>query len=114
MALTLMKISEIAHAIIDLLIQVAQNPHASTSPRTPSSPHPNRISRSALRPEPPPVPYKSDQLMRLKIVMREQEYPPKLRDSAASGDLPDAMSLGQNDGTTRFLFVPPGIGEDEY
>lgn len=46
--------------------------------------------------------------------MREQEYPPKLRDSAASGDLPDAMSLGQNDGTTRFLFVPPGIGEDEY
>ena len=67
-----------------------------------------------MKPEPPPIPYKSDQLMRLKIVMREQEYPPKERDSAATDQLPDAMSLGKNEGTTRFLFVPPGIGEDGY
>ncbi|CAL1712899.1 unnamed protein product [Somion occarium] len=96
-------LQEIAHAIIDLLIQGAQNPHANMSPSTPQSPHPNRIPRNSSKPEPPPVPYKADQLMRLKIVMREQEYPPKIRESAAPGDLPDAMFLGKNEGTVRSL-----------
>lgn len=110
----------IAHAILDLLIQAAQNPSANTSPRTPSSPSPHPSPRgshisSALPQQPLIVPYKADQLIRLKIVMRETEHPPRPRqplgnaDPSAlySGD--DSSLLGRNEGTVRFLFGPPGI-----
>ncbi|KAI0070261.1 cyclin-like protein [Panus rudis PR-1116 ss-1] len=119
-------LEEIAHAIIDLLIQASQNPLANTSPSTPSSPHPSRLSShpsaSSLsfgnsKNEPPPVPYKPDQLMRLKIVMRETEHPPRQRESAALGEVKaetEAAMLGRNEGTVRFLFGPPGIGDDGY
>jgi len=103
-------LQEIAHSIIDLLNQAVQNPTANTSPTTPSSPHPSRIQPNpAPAVQPPPPPYKADQLMRLKISMRESEYPPRKRQSAALGALhadSEAAAFGRNDGTVRFLFTP--------
>jgi len=103
-------LQEIAHSVIDLLIQVAQNPLASASPTTPSSPHPSRIQHH-ITPvvHLPPPPYKTDQLMKLKILMRESEYPSRKRYSAAVGDLhaeSEAAMVGRNEGTVRFLFTP--------
>ncbi|KIP08932.1 hypothetical protein PHLGIDRAFT_87416 [Phlebiopsis gigantea 11061_1 CR5-6] len=106
-------LEEIAHMIIDLLIQGSQNSNVSTSPSTPSSPHPFRSSLAAnLNTQPPPIPYKFDQLMRLKIAMRETEHLPRTRDTLGFGDAQseaEAMLLGRNEGTVRFLFVPPGF-----
>ncbi|THH27570.1 hypothetical protein EUX98_g6613 [Antrodiella citrinella] len=105
-------LQDIAHPIIDLFIQAAQNPHASTSPTTPSSPHPTARPNASTAPL--PAPYKADQLMRLKIVMRESEYPPRMRVSAAAGTVQTDMELGRNEGavtTTRFMFAPPGMIE---
>lgn len=101
-------LEEIAHPIIDLLMQGGQNA-ANTSPSTPSSPHPMRNPHSS-NPQPQPVPYKPDQLMRLKIAMREVEHPPRPREPLWLGEMQaeeDAMMLGRNDGTVRFLFAPP-------
>lgn len=72
---------------------------------------------AAVAGQPPPAPYKPDQLMRLKIVMRESEREPRMRYSMgdanwyANAGLP---SLGSNEGTVRFMFAPPGIADDEY
>ncbi|KAJ3525032.1 hypothetical protein NM688_g8465 [Phlebia brevispora] len=108
-------LDEIAHAIIDLLIQGAQNPQLSTSPSTPASPHPARNSAAASNAQTPPAPYKPDQLMRLKIVMRESERQPRLRESMGDMNLDsDAALLGRNEGTVRFMFAPPGIADDGY
>lgn len=48
--------------------------------------------------------------MRLKIAMRETEHPPRMRDVgfADAQAEADAMLLGRNEGTVRFLFAPPG------
>ncbi|KAH8104709.1 cyclin-like protein [Cristinia sonorae] len=127
-------LQEIAHPIIDLFIQAAQNPLTSTSPTTPSSPHPtSRPSTSSNNPaSSTPAPYNADQLMRLKIVMRESEYPPRPRlgsanvdgmlDSSMSGMHMGGMGVGslgsggrsESGGvvTTRFMFAPPGMVED--
>lgn len=111
----------IAHAVIDLLIQSAQNSSANTSPRTPSSPSPHpsprnsHISSALPHVQPLVVPYKADQLIRLKIVMRESEHPPRPRQPLGSADPSalyggnDSSLLGRNEGTVRFLFGPPGI-----
>lgn len=57
-----------------------------------------------------PAPHTSDQLMRLKIAMRENEHPPRSRTPIlADGyhDSPDgADAIGRNEGTVRFLFGP--------
>ena len=110
--------TDIAHNILDLLIQSAQNPSASTSPSTPSSPSPHLSGRAQLPTQahaPPPIPYKADQLIRLKIAMRETEHPPRPRQPLGSAD-PSALYhgddiplLGRNEGTVRFLFGPPGM-----
>ncbi|EKM51903.1 uncharacterized protein PHACADRAFT_262307 [Phanerochaete carnosa HHB-10118-sp] len=104
-------LEEIAHSIIDLLMQGGQNSTANTSPSTPSSPHPLRTPHSSTAHSlPQTVPYKSDQLMRLKIAMREVEHPPRPRDPLWLGEMQaeeDAMMLGRNEGTVRFLFAPP-------
>jgi CTD kinase subunit beta len=111
----------IAHAVLDLLIQGAQNPSANTSPRTPSSPSPHpsprnsHISSALPQSQPLVVPYKADQLIRLKIVMRETEHPPRPRQPLGNADPSalysgnDSSLLGRNEGTVRFLFGPPGI-----
>ncbi|KAI6125406.1 hypothetical protein EDD16DRAFT_1690945 [Pisolithus croceorrhizus] len=75
-------LEEIAHILIDLLMQAAQNPSANTSPRTPSSPSPHPSPRnqhfsSSGPPHTPQIPYKFDQLLQLKIAMRENEHPPR-------------------------------------
>jgi len=118
-------LEDIAHTILDLFIHVAQNPSANTSPSTPSSPSPHlptssssphfHPSRSASTHHPPPLPpYKTDQLIRLKIVMRETEHPPRPRQPLGSADPSalysgdDVALLGRNEGTVRFLFGPPG------
>ncbi|TCD62990.1 hypothetical protein EIP91_006149 [Steccherinum ochraceum] len=113
---------DIAHPIIDLLIQAAQSPLTSTSPTTPSSPHPNSArlhpstSSGSVKETAPPTPYNADQLMRLKIVMREAGHESRQRASAAPGG--SAMhaemdfAFGRNEGavtTTRFMFAPPGM-----
>ncbi|KAK2465363.1 hypothetical protein APHAL10511_002717 [Amanita phalloides] len=116
-------LEDIAHTILDLFIHVAQNPSANTSPSTPSSPSSNlptssshlHLSRSAsMHQTPPPSPYKADQLIRLKIVMRETEHPRRPRQPLGSADPSalysgeDVALLGRNEGTVRFLFGPPG------
>jgi hypothetical protein len=110
---------DIAHSVIDLLLQVAQNPSANTSPSTPSSPSPHPSPRnppfSTHHSQFTSVPYKADQLIRLKIVMRETEHPPRPRQPLGSADPSafyggdEATLLGRNEGTVRFLFGPPGI-----
>ncbi|KAJ7134719.1 cyclin-like protein [Mycena epipterygia] len=108
----------IAHTIIDLLIQGAQSQTLNTSPRTPSSPSPHpspRTPHPLIEPQLPSIPYNADQLIRLKIVMRQTEHPQRARqplgnaDPSAlySGD--DVALLGRNEGTVRFLFGPPGV-----
>jgi len=100
----------ISHALLDLLISQIQNPSANTTPNTPSSPSPH-ISRAALHIA-APASHTSDQLMRLKIAMRETEHPPRSRTpllADGSHDSPDgADAIGRNEGTVRFLFGPNG------
>ncbi|KAH9941071.1 cyclin-like protein [Amylocystis lapponica] len=108
-------LEDIAYAVIDVLITAAQNPMANTSPTTPSSPSPH-LSRSqhassAANAVLPPLPYKADQLIRLKIVMRESEHPPRQRESSNRAEA-EASLLGRNEGTVRFLFGPPGFVDD--
>ena len=111
----------ITHAILDLLIQAAQNPSANTSPRTPSSPSPHpsprnsHLSSALPQPQMTFVPHDADQLIRLKIQMRETEHPPRSRQPLEQADPSelyggnDSSQLGRNEGTVRFLFGPPGI-----
>ncbi|KAJ7695650.1 cyclin-like protein [Mycena rosella] len=108
----------IAHIVIDLLIQGAQSQTLNTSPRTPSSPSPHpspRIPHPALAEPQLPIPYNADQLMRLKIVMRQTEHPQRTRQPLGSADPSalysgdDVALLGRNEGTVRFLFAPPGV-----
>ncbi|PFH54113.1 hypothetical protein AMATHDRAFT_136094 [Amanita thiersii Skay4041] len=116
-------LEDIAHIILDLLIQACQNPSANTSPSTPSSPSPHlgsssssylHPSRAGTHQPPLPPPYKPDQLIRLKIAMRENEHPPRARQPLGSSDPSalysgdDVALLGRNEGTVRFLFGPPG------
>ncbi|KAF8631401.1 hypothetical protein AX15_002409 [Amanita polypyramis BW_CC] len=118
-------LEDIAHTVLDLLIQVSQNPSANTSPSTPSSPSPHLPTSSSsphLHPArggtvhqpPPPPPYKADQLIRLKIAMRETEHPQRPRQPLGSADPSalysgeDVALLGRNEGTVRFLFGPLG------
>lgn len=85
---------------------------ANTSPSTPSSPHPARNPHASSHAQQALlVPYKPDQLMRLKIVMRETEHAPRPRDSgwADAQAEAEAMLLGRNEGTVRFLFAPAGV-----
>ena len=107
---------DFAHTILDLLIQYTQNPSANTSPSTPSSPSPyssardRQASQGQLQ-----SPYKPDQLIRLKIAMRETEHPPRRRkplDGLDPSALYNSNSIGQNEGTVRFLFSPPGFEGD--
>lgn len=131
-------VAEIAHEVIDLFVQVGQSPSsgvpsANTSPSTPSSPprYPPHSSQPHSQHQlsihnPTSLPYKSDQLMRLKIAMRDREAersprPPlkALRPGCyltgmltnpngpcevPSGDPPLNEGLGRNEGTVRFLF----------
>jgi len=111
--------TEIAHIIIDLLIQAAQNPSANTSPRTPASPSPHPSPRNQHfsttgTPQPPAIPYKADQLIHLKIMMRQNEHPlrpqqPLNADPSELYNENDIAMLGRNQGTVRFLFGPPGV-----
>ena len=110
-------IQEIAHAVIDLLISAAQmsNPTANTSPPTPSSPSPH-LNRGGAHATPAPaslVPYTADQLIRMKIVMRETDHPARTRESWGGSEIrnfekTNAELLGRNDKSVRFMFHPPG------
>ncbi|EIN12726.1 cyclin-like protein [Punctularia strigosozonata HHB-11173 SS5] len=108
-------IDEIAHAILDLLIQSAQSQAQNTSPSTPSSPAPHvRLPHMSGQGPGVPVPYNADQLMRLKIVMRESEHAPQRpkESSVPPEDVykdEDRAAFGRNDGTVRFLFGPPRV-----
>ncbi|KAF8956518.1 cyclin-like protein [Flammula alnicola] len=109
-------LEDFAHTILDLLIQYTQNPSANTSPSTPSSPSPNLPTRDRhYAAQQPQYPYKADQLIRLKIAMRETEHPPRRRKPLGNAD-PSALynndKIGQNEGTVRFLFFPPGFEGD--
>ncbi|PAV16818.1 cyclin [Pyrrhoderma noxium] len=121
-------LEEICHLLLDLLIYAAQNTSTTTSPSTPSSPSPNthplqRNPRSShplhltqqAASKPPPIPYKHDTLMRLKIHLRETEHMAKPRvdvdgannlDELGGGKSGDAPGLGRNEGTVRFVFGP--------
>ncbi|KDQ62447.1 hypothetical protein JAAARDRAFT_66179 [Jaapia argillacea MUCL 33604] len=111
-------IEEIAHATIDLLIQACQNPSANTSPSTPQSPSPHPSPRnqhlsSSVPAAGQPIPYRPDQLYRLKIHMRETEHRSRRRGPSSKAEVGgegksagvNAM-LGRNEGTVRFLFGP--------
>ncbi|KJA23219.1 hypothetical protein HYPSUDRAFT_40016 [Hypholoma sublateritium FD-334 SS-4] len=109
-------LEDFAHTFLDLLIQYAQNPSANTSPSTPSSPSPNLPARDRnANAQQPQYPYKPDQLIRLKIAMRETEHPPRQRKPLGSSD-PSALYSSekgkQNEETVRFLFFPPGFEDN--
>ncbi|KZT11898.1 cyclin-like protein [Laetiporus sulphureus 93-53] len=112
-------LEEIAFVVIDLLVTASQNALANTSPVTPSSPSPH-TSRSQHRQalaqaQPPPVPYKTDQLIRLKILMREHEHPPRQWEIAVPRyEENEASLLGRNEGTVRFLFGPPDVADGGF
>jgi len=109
-------LEDFAHTILDLLIQYTQNPSANTSPSTPSSPSRHLSARDRhVSQQQSQYPYKPDQLIRLKIAMRETEHPPRRRkplDGSDPSALYNSNSLGQNEGTVRFLFFPPGFEGD--
>jgi len=97
----------ISHALLDLLISQTQNPSANTTPNTPSSPSPHISRAAAALHIAAPAPHSSDQLMRLKIVMRETEHPPRSRTPILGDGFHDpdgADAIGRNEGTVRFLF----------
>lgn len=100
--------------MVDLLIQGAQTT-ANTSPATPSSPSPNPSPRNgylSLAQSTPTNPYKTDQLIRLKIAMRESDHDPRPRESWQDPDSSSSVGrevIGRNEGTVRFLFEPPGF-----
>ncbi|KAJ4482035.1 cyclin-like protein [Lentinula aciculospora] len=104
----------IAHIMVDLLIQRAQTT-ANTSPATPSSPSPHPSPRNAYLSSiqlNPTNPYNTDQLIRLKIAMRESDHDPRPRESWQDPDSASAVGrevIGRNEGTVRFLFEPPGF-----
>jgi CTD kinase subunit beta len=104
--------------VIDLLIQGAQSQTLNTSPRTPSSPSPHpspRTPHPLTEPQPQTIPYNADQLIRLKIVMRQTEHAQRARQPLGNADPSalysgeDVALLGRNEGTVRFLFCPPGV-----
>ncbi|KAJ7368644.1 cyclin-like protein [Mycena albidolilacea] len=111
----------IAHTVIDLLIQGAQSATQNTSPRTPSSPSPHpspRTPHPLIEPQAASVPYNADQLIRLKIAMRQTEHSQRVRQPLGNAD-PSALYsgddvglLGRNEGTVRFLFGPPDAGDE--
>ncbi|KAJ3753793.1 cyclin-like protein [Lentinula raphanica] len=104
----------IAHIMVDLLIQRAQTT-ANTSPATPSSPSPHPSPRNAYLSSLQPNhtnPYNTDQLIRLKIAMRESDHDPRPRESWQDPDSASSVGrevIGRNEGTVRFLFEPPGF-----
>ncbi|KAF7314439.1 Cyclin N-terminal domain-containing protein [Mycena kentingensis (nom. inval.)] len=113
----------IAHTLLDLLNHVAQTQSQNTSPRTPSSPSPH-MNPTPRTPHPlveqTAVQWPSDQLTRLKIELRGREHLPRQRQPLGSAD-PSALYngddvglLGRSQGTVRFLFGPPGTGDDEF
>ncbi|TFK74848.1 cyclin-like protein [Pluteus cervinus] len=112
-------LEDIAHTLLDLMIQGMQNSSANTSPSTPSSPHPHSSSRNihAHAAQLPPAPYNADQLIRLKIAMREHEHTPRVRQPLGNADPTavyageDSSTFGRNEGTVRFLFAPQGVVE---
>ncbi|EAU86072.2 hypothetical protein CC1G_07151 [Coprinopsis cinerea okayama7 len=111
-------LEDIAHTVLDLFIQSSQNPSANTSPSTPSSPHPHSSSHRQQLPQILQSPWKPEQLIRLKIAMREKELPRKPpQPMDMQSDLNTALQRsaaaatnygGKNEGTVRFLFGPPG------
>ncbi|KAF9524275.1 cyclin-like protein [Crepidotus variabilis] len=116
-------LDDIAHTFLDLLIQFTQSStSANTSPSTPSSPSPHLSSRdrqgSLNQQQFLNYPYNADQLIRLKIAMRQTEFSPRKRwpiqditptDGSGTATVSaDNDNTGQNDGTVRFLFFPSG------
>lgn len=98
--------TEICHHLLDLLIHAAQNPSATTSPSTPSSPSPhayasprtphpsNPLLPHQTQSAPPPPPFKHDTLMRLKIYLRETEHPARPRDSKSNSGSSTPLAYG--------------------
>jgi len=128
-------LDEIAHIVLDLLhsysTALAQT-SANTSPSSPSTPSSPRQhssqAHSAISPGVLSVPYKPDQLIRLKIAMRGKTLRPRgnkgkgramfgsnskeglFNNDTSSGP---AEGIGTNEGTTRFLFAPPGFSGNQ-
>jgi len=95
-----------------------------STPSTPSSPKPHaQNSQSRHHAQSPGIaiiPYKPDQLIRLKIAMRGKDLRPRDKGKgkgAAGNESVNGSSstagategIGTNIGTTRFLFNPPGF-----
>jgi len=130
-------LDDIAHTFLDLLITYTQSSASTnTSPSTPSSPSPH-LSRQPYLPQSQlsqqqqqqqhfsPYQYNADQLIRLKIFMRQTEHKPRARmpwglrsgnsaesdgGTAKTGSSKTGSSnvMGQNEGTTIFSFLPAG------
>ncbi|KAL1727158.1 cyclin-like protein [Schizophyllum commune] len=108
----------IAHALIDLIGQGLQNPATKPSPRTPSSPSATASTAPGGKlgsVKATPRLYDADQLLRLKIKLRETEHEPRARnpigraDPTAGHRSDDIAMLGRNEGTVRFMFGPPAV-----
>ncbi|KAJ3485525.1 hypothetical protein NLI96_g4888 [Meripilus lineatus] len=95
----------------DLLISASQNPLTSTSPSTPASPHPTRIShppsqQHAQTHSHPPSPFKADRLLELKVAIRECEHVPRKRLAYSTSGSAAHKEYGKNEGTVRYQFLP--------
>jgi len=121
-------LDDIAHTFLDLLITYTQS-SSNTSPSTPSSPSPHlsrqphlpqsHLSQQQQQQHLSLYQYNADQLIRLKIFMRQTEHKPRPRmpwgfpggESAEGGTIKSGSSnvMGQNEGTTIFSFFPPGL-----
>ncbi|KAF9565752.1 hypothetical protein CPC08DRAFT_629403 [Agrocybe pediades] len=108
---------DIAHTVLDLFIQFTQIQSTNASPSTPSSPSPNlpireKYNLHALQLQ---HPFKPDQLIQIKITLREREsenHPirkrKRVKASAEKSTQYSNENIGQNEGTVRFMFFPPG------
>lgn len=113
-------LEDITHTLLDLIIQFVQNPSLSTSPSTPSSPSPHPAHHSShqhTHASPAQPPYNYDQLIRMKIAMRESEHPPRRRHSHLSWRNKGSWDVGytwhpeeKKESTVRYLFTPGGGG----
>jgi len=129
-------LKDIAHTFLDLLIAYTQSStsSANTSPSTPSSPSPH-LTRDRQHHQHFPhhhqlqhfatYPYNADQLIRLKIFMRQTEHSPRTRswnvnvaeqstENNVAANVVVNEGLGKNEGTTRFSFFPPGFQGDGH
>ncbi|KAJ3570098.1 hypothetical protein NP233_g4627 [Leucocoprinus birnbaumii] len=90
-------LEDITQTLLDLIIQFVQNPSLSTSPSTPSSPSPHlphHSSHQHSHTNPAQPPYNYEQVIRMKIALRETEHPARRRPARLSWSNSKSWNVG--------------------